>query len=187
MADFSIAYAATMGHEGKYAHNPNDRGGETWKGISRKNFPGWSGWSIIDASKKQTGFPANLQGNKHLEQLVRAFYKMEFWSRLSLDEVIDQRIAFEIFDTAVNCGVRIAGSFLQRALNVLNRSGKDYSNLAVDGQVGPRTVAILNNHRRPADVLKVLNILQGNRYIEICEARESQEEFASGWLTRVSL
>lgn len=187
MAIFSTAYTATMSHEGRYVDNPNDRGGATWKGVSRNNFPRWSGWSIIDSCKRQQGFPANLRDNAQLEQLVRAFYKMEFWSRLSLDQVVDQRIANEMFDTAVNCGVGVAGNFLQRALNILNRSGKDYANLTVDGQVGPKTVQVLNQHRRPGDVLKVLNILQGNKYIEICEARESQEEFASGWLSRVSL
>lgn len=187
MADFSIAYAATMGHEGRYANNPNDRGKETWKGISRKNFPRWSGWSLVDSCKGSKSFPENLRDNQQLEQLVRAFYKMEFWGRLSLDQVLDQSIANEMFDTAVNCGVGVAASFLQRALNVLNRSGRDYANLVLDGQIGTRTVAVLNGHRRPADVLKVLNILQGNKYIEICEARESQEEFASGWLSRVSL
>lgn len=176
-----------MGHEGGYSNNPNDRGGETYRGISRRNFPMWSGWAVIDAHKGKPGFPESLATVPGLQKLVHGFYKMEFWNRLSLDQVNDQRIAEEMFDTAVNCGVGIAGSFLQRALNVTNRAGRDYPNLVVDSQVGPKTVGMLNMHRKPSDVLKVLNILQGNRYIEICEARESQEEFASGWLNRVSL
>ena len=31
-------------------------------------------------------------------------------------------------------------------------------------------------------LLKVLNILQGNRYIEICERNPSQEQFFFGWI-----
>ncbi|OLY92301.1 Predicted Peptidoglycan domain-containing protein [Cnuella takakiae] len=187
MANFTTAYNATMGHEGAHSDNPKDRGGETWKGVARNFHPSWSGWAIIDACKREKSFPANLKTNQALEQMVRMFYKKEFWNRLSLENIQDQSIANEMFDTAVNCGPAVAGQFLQRALNVLNRTGRDYPNLVVDGQIGPKTVTVLNVHRSPADVLKVLNILQGNRYIEICEARETQETFTSGWLKRVSL
>lgn len=187
MADFKQAYQITMGHEGTYANDPDDSGGETWKGVARKRHPGWGGWVTIDAAKKQPGFPDSLKGNPQLELHVRAFYKENFWNRLSLDAIQDQRIANELFDTGVNCGTGVAALFLQRALNVTNRAGKDYPNLVLDGSIGPKTVAVLNTHRRPADVLKTLNILQGAKYIEICENKESQEKWFSGWLTRVEL
>jgi lysozyme family protein len=187
MADFKDAYGKTMGHEGYYANNPNDRGGETWKGVARKMHPAWGGWPIVDAAKKQPGFPGSLKDNQQLELHVRAFYKEQFWNKLSLDAVTHQGIAEELFDTAVNCGPGVAALFLQRALNVTNNRGRDYPNLVVDGAIGAKTVAVLNHHKRPADVLKTLNVLQGNKYIEICEARESQEEFYRGWLNRVGL
>jgi lysozyme family protein len=187
MADFKTSYAITMGNEGGYSNNKNDRGGETYKGIARKRHPLWSGWQEIDECRKQANFPFNLKNNMTLDKLVSAFYKEQFWNKLNLDQVNDQRLATELFDTGVNCGPGVAANFLQRALNITNRGEKDYPNLVLDGSIGPLTINRLNHHSRPNDILKILNILQGNKYIEIAEANESQEEFTSGWLTRVAL
>src|SRR5438034_870259 len=114
MAIFKDAYKITMGAEGGYANDPDDRGGETYKGVSRRNFPQWKGWTIIDAAKKNaTGFDKTISVNTRLEIAVQEFYKVEFWDVLSLDFVNNQAIANEMFDTAVNCGTGIAAEFLQ--------------------------------------------------------------------------
>ena len=47
MAEFKKAYDKTMGHEGGYVHDPDDAGGETYKGISRRYHPGWEGWKVV--------------------------------------------------------------------------------------------------------------------------------------------
>lgn len=187
MADFNLSYTLTMGNEGGYANNPNDRGGETWKGIARKMHPEWGGWNIVDHQKSMPGFPQNLRSVSALESFVRAFYKEQFWNKLSLDSVNEQSIANELFDTAVNCGPGVAATFLQRALNVTNRNGKDYADLVVDGAIGKKSVEALNTHPRPKQIFKVLNILQGEKYIGICEANPSQEIFMTSWLSRVEL
>jgi lysozyme family protein len=113
------------------------------------------------------------------------FYKVKFWDYLKLDQVNNQKIANELFDTSVNMGQGIAALFLQRSLNVSNRNGKDYPDLQLDGAIGPVTINALNNHPRQEQVLKLLNTLQGARYISICEANPSQEIFMTSWLSRV--
>ena len=40
-----------MEHEGGYVDDRDDRGGETYRGISRNNFPDWKGWKKIDGFK----------------------------------------------------------------------------------------------------------------------------------------
>lgn len=191
MANFLKAFALTGGHEGGYANDPDDRGGETYKGIARKHFPNWRGWKIIDLYKKTArsiaALEAMLAKDASLQAAVEEFYKAEFWNRLSLDQVNDQAIANELYDTGVNCGVKVSGTFLQRTLNVLNNGAKLYADLIVDGAVGAKTIAVLNSHPRPATVLKVLNVLQGYKYISIAEANPSQEKFMNGWLNRVNL
>jgi lysozyme family protein len=184
MADFKTAYKITMAHEGGYANNPNDTGGETWKGIARKKHPDWSGWQLIDKAK-QSNFPANLYSVSGLQELVEKFYKVKFWDYLKLDLINNQKIANELFDTAVNMGQGIAALFLQRSLNVSNRSGKDYPDLQVDGNIGPVTINAVNNHPRPEVLFKVLNTLQGARYVTICENNPTQEIFLNSWLSRV--
>jgi lysozyme family protein len=186
MADFKTAYKITMAHEGGYANNPADTGGETWKGIARKKHPDWPGWTIIDKAKNGN-FPANLHSVSGLQDMVESFYKVKFWDYLKLDQVNNQKIANELFDTSVNMGQGIAALFLQRSLNVSNRNGKEYADLQVDGSIGPVTINTLNSHPRQEQVLKVLNTLQGARYISICEANPSQEIFMTSWLSRVGL
>lgn len=185
MADFKAAYKIVMKNEGGYANNPNDRGGETWKGIARKIHPKWPGWEEIDALKKKSNWMALLKQSNAIQMLVELFYEDNFWDEMLLGLINNQRIAEECFDTAVNMGTGRAALFLQRALNVTNKSGKEYPDLKLDAQIGEKTIATINGHKRPKDVLKVLNCLQGAKYIEICEANPSQEEFMSGWLTRV--
>jgi lysozyme family protein len=187
MADFTTAYNLTMGVEGGYANNPNDHGGQTWKGIAQKMHPEWTGWAIIELAKSQPDFPSCLKKNNDLERMVRAFYKEQFWNCLGLDQVNDQKIANELFDTSVNCGQGTAAMILQRALNVCSNSFRDYAKLMVDGQVGSKTIGVLNTHKRPALVLKILNVLQGERYINICENNPSQDEFINSWMSRVAI
>jgi len=58
MAEFNIALQKTLAHEGGYSNDPNDMGGETYKGISRASHSVWKGWAIVDKYKKLSGFPA---------------------------------------------------------------------------------------------------------------------------------
>jgi lysozyme family protein len=187
MADFRTAYNIVRQNEGGYANNKADRGGETYKGIARKFWGQWSGWKIIDSISKDSGFEAALEKNQDLQSAVLAFYKQNFWNELRLDDVQDQSIANELFDTAVNMSVNTAGEFLQRTLNVLNNNGKSYDDLLVDGKIGAKTIQTLNAHKSPARVLKVLNVLQGAKYVGICEHDPSQEVFMASWMSRVSI
>lgn len=52
MADFKTAYKKIEAAEGGYCFDPDDAGGETYKGISRRANPNWNGWISIDAIKK---------------------------------------------------------------------------------------------------------------------------------------
>lgn len=188
MANFNPAYDITMSHEGKWVNNPNDRGGETYKGIARNFHPTWTGWPIIDRMKAVVGFPGNLRSIQHtLEPHVRSFYKAQFWDAMRLDQVQFQYIANEMFDTGVNMGTAAAVADLQRALNILNRNGKSYPDIAVDGRIGPITLRTLNQHRDPRKVFNTLNGYQFMRYVNICERNPGQEEFFNGWLERVQM
>ena len=51
MAVFEKAFAKTIKAEGGYVNNPNDRGGETYMGVTRKNYPNLKLWIIVDNAK----------------------------------------------------------------------------------------------------------------------------------------
>ena len=79
-------------------------------------------------------------------------------------------------------------SFLQRSLNALNRAQRSFPNLVVDGRFGRRTADALNiilHHGEAGILWKMLNVLQGNHYLEYMAQSEEQERYARGWFTRV--
>jgi len=96
-------------------------------------------------------------------------------------------IAAELVDTGVNMGPTVAGRFLQRALNLLTDAG-----LAVDGAVGPASIAALKAFlaRRGKEgetrLLALLNAFQGTRYAELAESRAANRTFIYGWLARIA-
>lgn len=188
MAEFNTAYDKVRKHEGGYVNNPSDRGGETYAGITRRYYPAWPGWRLIDRKKTSGGFPESLHGNGELQTMVRALYKKEFWDQLGLDKIDSQLLADELFDTSVNMGLIPAGVILQKSLNLLNRNQQLFPDMKVDGRPGNITFRALNRIANVPLLIKVMNIFQGARYIEICERDPSQEVFFAGWIAnRVSL
>jgi lysozyme family protein len=185
MAEFKPAFLISMNHEMGYVDHPNDRGGETYRGITRRSHGAWDGWSIIDGYKDHADFLNRLETDPHLPNLVNALYKTNYWDPMMLDDVVNQKIANELFDTSINMGRKTAAKFLQQALNLLNRNEKSFPDLVEDGIAGFRTITALNKYRNEAAMIKTLNGLQFCKYRNICENDKSQEVFFHGWLKRV--
>lgn len=193
MANFETAYKITMKNEGGYSKDPHDVGGETYKGISRVFWPNWKGWKTIDFAKT-TGrsFPdvlANNDFNELNKVMVPEFYKTNFWNRFIGDKIEHQIIANELFDTGVNMSVSRAVSFLQDSLNFLyHRKGIVMTNeLSVDGIFGNKTFTALNTIKPDSIKLlyKLMNIMQGNHYVEQFRKNPKTAIFMVGWLNRV--
>ena len=189
---FDKAYEITRKHEGGYVNDPDDMGGETYKGISRRYHPSWPGWSIIDAQKRNPDFPSRLNESSGLQDMVRKFFKATFWDIFWGDDVseLEPYIAYELFDTAVNMGLSRAVGFLQLSLNVFNRNELLYPDLVVDGVFGHYTFDALRSYLKkdhPGFLLKALNVLQGYHYIEFMKQSPIQEKRARGWFERVKI
>ena len=95
MAEFLPSFERVLRNEGGYALHTvkDDRGGATYAGIARAFHPNWQGWRFID------------QGESPPADLVRQFYRSQFWQPLRLDEVTHQEVAANIFDFGVNAGI----------------------------------------------------------------------------------
>jgi len=188
MIEFERSYNLILEYEGGYSNDPLDKGGETYKGIARRYSKTWAGWMMIDSMKIDKHFPANLINNNVLTQLVKKHYREKYWDVLLLDEVVSQSLADELFDISVNMGPHRAAKFLQVALNVLNRNEKNYFDIVEDGDIGSKTIDALKMYFTKDTteyLVKVINILQGNHYIEFMKKSPEQERFARGWLNRV--
>ena len=163
-----------IAREGGYSDNPADSGGKTRYGIT-------------EALARKHGY----DGAMHELPRARAveILAAEFWPK-SFDDILtlSPALVAELFDTAVNIGPAHAGKFLQRALNVLNRSETDYPDLKVDGVIGSDTVSALaaflklRRGRGQTALLTAVNSLQGAYYIQLCERRKKDETHLFGWL-----
>ncbi len=190
MANFEEAYYKTMGHEGGYVHDPHDAGGETYKGIARRYNSDWEGWPIIDSQKNSSYFPQCLDSDDDLQDSVHAFYKVRYWDVNKLDHVQSQAVGDEMFDTGVNMGISRAAKFLQRSLNYLNRNGSLYPELIVDGKIGGKSLNALDSILRGGDervLLTMMNVLQGQHYMNYMDSNPNQKRYARGWFKRVTL
>lgn len=188
MAKYEEAFKITMGHEGDgLTDDPLDRGRLTYRGISYRFHPSWAGWRLVIQMKDD---PLLLKGSQELKDLVKDFYKAEFWDRFCGDKIEDQSIANELFDTAVNMGVHKAVKILQYSLNKLNRNQTIFPNMVEDGLYGPTTAKALNfisrSFRDAVILYKIMNVEQGHFYNEIMTKSENQEVFARGWYGRVN-
>jgi lysozyme family protein len=123
MANFEEAYKRTCKFEGGWVNKDGDSGKETYKGISRVANPNWSGWVIVDSYKKKSNFPKNLDSDKKLQQLVKDCYKNNYWNPVWGDRIKNQKVANDIYDTAVNMGVSTSIKLSQRQFG-LKESGK---------------------------------------------------------------
>jgi lysozyme family protein len=94
MSNFERAFNLVIGEEGGYVNDPQDPGGETKFGISKRSYPN------VDI-KQLT-----------LEQ-AKQIYKRDYWDKLFLDTQ-KWHIALLMFDCAVNQGVGAAGSFYEK-------------------------------------------------------------------------
>jgi len=164
-----------ISREGGYSHHPADRGGPTK-------------WGITQKVARAHGYAGNMRNFPRAEAVE--IYRCIYWLRPRFDEVAKHapKIASELFDTAVNMGPAVAVGFLQRALNALNRSARDYPDIKLDRQIGSRSLAALASFVRVRGdagelvLLKAIEALQGERYLKLAENRPANEAFLYGWI-----
>ena len=166
---------AVIDREGGYCNHPADRGGPTRYGITQ-------------GVARTNGYPGDMRNFPRAQ--AEDIYRRLYWTRPAFDQIAPRapKIAEELFDTGVNMGPAVAATFLQRALNALNRGATDYSDMTLDGRIGPATLTALEAflaRRKPGGetvLLKAIEALQGERYVALAETRPANEAFLYGWL-----
>lgn len=176
MANFERAYLKTAAFEGGYANHPNDKGGETYKGIARNMWPKWGGWEIIDRYKSSPlsskAMSKVLAGNIELDDMVEAFYRANFWKPIMGDEITNQLVADNIYDFGVNSGVARAVKYAQRIVGT-----------AEDGKMGPKTIKAINANVH--DFVTKYKAARVGFVNKIVTRDESQDVFLKGWMSRI--
>lgn len=162
MAEFLPAFERMIVNEGGYVLHTvkDDRGGMTYAGIARAFHPNWPGWRVID------------QGETPPADLVRQFYRSNFWHPLRLDEVEHQDVAGNIFDFGVNAGLGTAAKLAQLVAGT-----------TPDGKIGRKTIEALNAIDPDLFVARYA-LAKIARYRDIATKNRTQQRFLLGWLNR---
>ena len=114
-----------------------DRGGVTFAGITRKNFPDWNGWAFLDATPQ----------NQEMAIFWTKDFYQRWWSSLSLDAFGSDEVANSLFSYSVNAGVTQAVKDLQRACNYVAfcTHANPFKTVSEDGKPGKDTLAAVNH------------------------------------------
>lgn len=148
--NFDQAFEKLIGHEGGYVNHPQDPGGETKYGISKRSYPG-----------------EDIR-NMTLER-AKDLYRRDFWWAAGCDTVHDA-VKFDLFDMAVNSGVKPAIRTLQKAAGVDD-----------DGIIGPVTLQALGS-MHPARLVARFN---GHR-LRLMSSLATWNSFGRGWANRIA-
>ncbi len=165
--------------EGGYSNIKADTGGETYSGITRKNYPTWTGWSIVTAAKPKQG---QIIVNSQLEALVSDFYKKNFWDLLQCDK-FSKYVGMNLCDFAVGSGTVTAAKAFQNVINSLLPIGT--MTLVADGKIGAATIAAANK----LDQQKLNDALLDYRkkfYQNIVDRNPTQRQFLRSWVNRLT-
>ena len=140
--------------EGGYVNDPDDPGGETKYGISKKAYPN------VDIE--------NLTVDDAVE-----LYKDDYWLPAKIERLPD-KLQGQYFDMVVNQGIAKSSKILQRACN-----GKNKDKIKVDGKVGPNTIKA--TARLESDRLRAYRIME---YARLALTRPELEKYYYGWVKR---
>jgi lysozyme family protein len=126
---FSDKFHAALEHvlrqEGGWSDHPKDPGGATYKGITLKLYREFKRNPAI--TKEQL--------RRITAEDVYAIYHDLYWRNIRGDE-LPAGVDLEIFDAAVNSGVKTAGLMLQRAIGQFSPF-----DIKKDGVIGSQTIA----------------------------------------------
>ena len=158
MSNYGCAFKTLLEFEGGYVNDPDDLGGETNFGISKRAYP-----------------------DRDIKRLTRDevedIYYYDFWRRYRLDEINDMHISTQALLAFVNMSPRSASIIFQEALSEVG------VNLHMDGIVGSKTISSINN----CDNISLKNAIRVELmrfYVNRVNINSSQTKFLVGWARR---
>jgi lysozyme family protein len=147
-------------HEGGFVNHPEDPGGMTNLGVTKKV---WEEWVGHDVSEKEM---------RNLTPLMVApLYKRKYWDACRADDLISG-LDYCVFDVSVNSGVGRAIKLLQQTVGA-----------TPDGGYGSITAALVKEAEK--DPERVISLFCARR-LEFLQSLKAFPTFGKGWTRRVA-
>ena len=143
--------------EGGYVNNPQDPGGMTNLGITKKSLEEWLGHDVDEK------FMRNLT-----PEMAAPFYEQKYW-RSCYGELLPRGLDFIVFSMAVNAGPGRSIKLLQQSIGCVP-----------DGVIGPRTRGLISDSNCATLIAKFSEARR-----EYYRSLKTFPIFGKGWLARV--
>lgn len=170
---FDAAVEETLQKEGGYSNDPDDPGGETI-------------WGITKRTATRFGYDGEMRDMTR-DQAI-GIYRQRYWQPLGLDSIEHKELCLRLFDQGVNLGLHYPALWLQENLNVLNNRGKRWRDIFEDGEIGSQSITTANIAMRDPDIAACMLMLakaeQAVRYKKISRHKELLEKYVKGWLLK---
>lgn len=140
----------------KLTNHKSDPGGVTKYGISKKYNPD------VDV--------ANLT-----QEQAEEIYLKRYYLPCGADDVNDDELALNLFDSAVNPG-----------LGWINKTIQKFVKVMPDGKIGPKTIEAINNHYDKKGLIALIKVARKEYYQNIVKNKPTMAVFLKGWLNRVN-
>ncbi len=146
-----------IGHEGGYVNHPDDPGGETNFGISKRSYP--------DEDIRKLTRPAALE-----------IYRSDFWIASGCHGM-PPPLDLVVMDYAVNSGVSRAVKALQRELGA--KVDGEF------GAKSQTSLVVALASRSPQELALAVLIERGSLFVRLACNRSGSENFLIGWMRRL--
>jgi hypothetical protein len=104
-ADFFVSYNKVRSYEGYYVNHPDDKGGETYAGVTRNYNKDWEGWKYIDKQELEWNKYVTGADSSVLEHFILDYY-LTIWVDEGFYKMRNQRVADYLFDTRIHLSRR---------------------------------------------------------------------------------
>jgi len=118
-------FRLVMSKEKGYVHHPDDPGGETIYGVSRRWHPDWQGWKRVDFLKKQGMKDYQINQDARLKQYAGQFYN-QYWEDHGIDVIKDPQLQELMFEFMFNTPTG-ATSSARKALGIGSKKTNNIS------------------------------------------------------------
>ena len=154
--NFDKCLEMLLSHEGGFVNHPDDPGGITNLGVTKKVYDEWIGRESTEQEMRDL-----------TPEDVAPIYKKNYWDRVKGDS-LPSGLDWACLDWAVNSGSGRPAKAVQRAVGATQ-----------DGAIGPKTLGLIMEK----DPAEIINYVYGVRQ-DFYKSLKTFETFGRGWTRR---
>jgi len=154
--NFDKCLKMLLSHEGGFVNHPEDPGGITNLGVTKKVYDEWTGRESTEQEMRDL-----------TPEDVAPIYKKNYWDRVKGDS-LPSGLDWACFDWAVNSGSGRPAKAVQRAVGA-----------TADGAIGPATLGLIME-KDPKFIIEYVHDVRQDFYKRL----KTFETFGRGWTRR---